>query len=182
MVRLLSGINVILEIDHNEPSWISQWQNVDLDLSKSTKLVNVIKILYRWYKCNAMMNFGVGFKVPISQFETKENDKDKNKNKNKNKNKSKNKNKNDEYKILRKKKKKAIKESKWVELVIKAIIHVFQFQVETKDVIRCLRKKESGMACFLNQTICISLKLDENNASMLLLVKINPSARTTVLG
>ena len=179
---IMRGINVILKIDGARV--IHQWQNVDLDLSKSQKLMNVVKILYQWYKCGTMMNVGVGFQVPIGKqmnyfYQAKKNDNDKNTNKNK---------KNNDDKILNEKKEKAIKESKWVELIIKAIIHVFEFQVETQDVINCLKKilvncnnDKSDVACFLNQTISLSLRLDENNASMLLLVKINPRSSTTVL-
>ena len=178
---MMNGINVFLEID--EPRVIDQWKNVDLDLSKSQRLINVVKILHEWYKYGIMTDVCVGFEVPISPFEIKEeNDKDKNKNKDKN----------DEDTILCKKKKQAISESKWVELIIKAIIHVFQFKVETKDLIRCLRKKkvvksdeiESDMACFVNQAVLsISLELYQNscNPCMLLLVKINPKSNTRAL-
>ena len=172
----MRGINIILKIDGARA--IHQWQNVDLDLSKSQKLINVVQILYQWYKCGTMMNVGVGFQVPIG----------------------KDKNDIDAYvdKILyklREMKAKAIKESKWIKLIIKAIIHVFKFRIqfETKDVINCLKKiliintvnndeSEMATACFLNQTISISLslKLDKSNAYMLLLVKINPRSSTRV--
>ena len=115
MCNKISGIFIVLCIDTCYSKTLNLWKNVDLDITKSKKMIKTMQILYKWYICGGIEAV-LWYKIKHIESELAITD-DINTSDNDN---------NDHNENVRQ----LFKEAKWVRLVIRIFKHVF------KDVIK----------------------------------------------